>query len=243
MSSASETIAPPPAERANGLQTYLKVFYAPSEAFTTLARVPTWGWAAIAGVVLTLVSSVILMPATLHYTHIAQEQSLSQMSADQAAAARETMAKIPSLVYEIGGVVGAIIVPWLVWLVGASVFLIGAALGGGEARFKNAWVSAVNTYGVAAIGSIISAIIVALRGADNVNSTMDLYASPSLAMLVHGSPKVAAFLYAFNVFNLWYYVVVIIALEHMLKLSRIAAIVTVVILALLSAGVGALFAK
>ena len=68
MSSASETIAPPPAERANGLATYLKVFYAPSEAFATLARVPTWGWAAIIGVILTLVSTLILMPATLHYT-------------------------------------------------------------------------------------------------------------------------------------------------------------------------------
>ena len=153
------------------------------------------------------------------------------------------MAKIPSMVYVIGGIVGAIIIPWIAWLIGACIFLIGAALGGGEARFKNAWVTATNAYGVAAIGSIVSGIIVALRGADSVNSTMDMYASPSLAMLVHGSPKLGAFLYAFNVFNLWYYVVVIIALEHMLKLSRTAAIVTVVILALLGACVGALFAK
>ena len=75
-----------PPEKANGLATYFKVIFAPGDAFATLARAPMWGWAALVGTVLTVVGTIVLMPATLHFIHATQEQSLSQMSADQAAA-------------------------------------------------------------------------------------------------------------------------------------------------------------
>jgi hypothetical protein len=242
MSSASETIAPPPAERASGLATYLKVLYAPGDAFETLSRVPMWGWAAVIGVVLTFIGTLILLPATLHFQTIVQEQQFSQMPAEQAAAAREFMAKYP-WVNSIGGLVGAFIAPWMIWVIGAIVYLIAAALGGGEARFKAAWVTAVNAYVIPALGSIVSAVIVALRGPANASSMADLYALPSLSMLVHGSPKLTMFLYSFNIVNIWCYIVLVIALQRMLKMSATAAIVAVVIVALISGGLLALVAR
>ncbi len=243
MSLTPDPTSTAPTERPNGVVTYLKVLYAPGEAFATLARVPTWGWAAIIGIVLTLVGTFILLPATMHFTHIAQEKQLSQMSADQAAAARQAMAKLPSSFYAIFGLVAAAIAPWLFWLVGAVVYVIGASLSGGEARFKGAWVIAVNLYIIAALGSIIGAIIVMLRGVNSVNTATDLYALPSLGMFVHGSPKLEIFLYGFNIINIWLYIAAVIALEQVMKMSRGAAIATVVVLALLGAGIGALFAK
>ncbi|MBV8171415.1 MAG: YIP1 family protein [Candidatus Eremiobacteraeota bacterium] len=232
-----------PPEKANGLATYFKVIFAPGDAFATLARAPMWGWAALVGTVLTVVGTIVLMPATLHFIHATQEQSLSQMSADQAAAARATMAKIPNSVYSIFGVVGSIFAPWFYWLIGSIVFIIGAAISGAEVRFKAAWVGAVNCYVIPAIGTVIVAVIVMLRGPENVNSSADLYALPSLAMLVHGSPKLAGFLYAFNILNIWFYAVAVIAMEQLLKMSRGAAIMTVIVLALLGGGLAAIFAK
>lgn len=243
MTTTPEVVSAASEQRANGIATYLKVLYVPGEAFATLARVPTWGWAAIIGIILTLVGSFILMPATMHFTHLAQERQLSQMPADQAAAARQAMSRIPSWVYPVFGTVFAGLLPWVFWLIGAIVFVIGASLGGGEARFRGAWVCAVNLYIIAAVGSIISAVIVALRGVESVNTAADLYALPSLAMLVHGSPKLEMFLYGFNIINIWFYIVAVIALEHVMKMSRGAAIATVVVLALLGACLGALFAK
>jgi hypothetical protein len=242
MSSTPETIAPPPAERASGLATYFKVLYAPGEAFATLSRVPMWGWAALIGLLLAFIAAIILLPASMHYGAIAQEQRFSQMPADQAAPAREFMAKYP-WINALGPLIGAFFAPWIIWLIGAVVFLIAAALGGGEARFKAAWVTAVNSYVIPALGSIVGGTIVRLRGVENANSMLDLSALPSLGMLVHGSPKVAMFLYAFNIVYIWYYIVLVIALELMLKLSRTAAIVTVAILALLSAGLLAAIAR
>ena len=243
MSSAPETIAQPPAEQANGLATYLKVLYAPGEAFATLARVPTWGWGAVVGIILTVLGTIILMPATLHFIHVTQEQQLAQMSADKAATAREAISKIPEAVYSVSGVVGAAIGPWIYWLVGALIYMIGAALGGGEARFKGAWTIAVNLYIIPALGSIVAGVIVMLRGVENINSSADLYGLPSLAMLVHGSPKLAGFLYGFNIVSIWFFFVAVIALEQVMKMGRVPAIITVAIVALLGAGSLAIFAK
>jgi hypothetical protein len=242
MSTTSEGLSTSP-ERPNGLATYLKVLYAPGEAFTALSRVPTWGWAAILGIVLTLVGTIILTPATTHFAHVMQERQLAQMPADQAAIARQRIASLPQWVIPMSGIVGAVIVIWLVWLIGAVIYVVGAAVTGGEARFAGAWAIAVNIYIIGAVGSIVNAIIVVMRGADNVNAQSDLYGLPSLATLVSGPPKLAMFLYGFNIFNVWLYIVAVIALERVMKMSRGAAIATVVVLALLGAGIGALFAK
>jgi hypothetical protein len=242
VSTTSESLTAP-GEQVNGLATYMKVLYAPGEAFATLARVPTWGWAAILGIVLTVAALIILAPATMHFTHVVQDQRLSQMSADRAAAARQAMARIPQWIYPLFGVAGAVIVVWLLWLLYAVIYVVASAVTGGEARFVGAWAAAVNLYVIPAVGAIINDIIVIVRGASNVNTQSDLLALPSLAMLVSGPPKLATFLYGFNIVNIWLYIVAVIALERVMKMSRGAAIATVIVLALLGAGIGALFAK
>jgi hypothetical protein len=243
MSTTPDAAAVMPAQRSNGLATYFKVLLAPGDAFATLARVPTWGWAAIAGMILMAVASLILSPANVHFSHIAQAQRLAQMPADQAAAARQAMARIPDSVYVIFGVVGALVVSWLIWLVSAVVFIIAASLSGAEARFLGAWVIAVNIYVIGLVGAIVNSVIVMLRGVASVTTAADLYALPSLAMVIHSSPKLAVFLYTFNIINIWLYIVTIIALERVLKMSSGAAIVTVLVLALITAGLGSLFVK
>jgi hypothetical protein len=242
MSTTPETSAQS-LEKPNGLATYLKILYAPGEAFATLSRIPTWGWAAAIAIVLSLAGAFLIMPATMHFAHVAQERQLSQMPADQAANARETMAKIPQWVNGVGAIVGAVIGPWFYWLIVAVVFLIGAALGGGEARFKLAWVAAVNCYIIALLGAIITWATISLRGPDSVSTMSDFFVLPSLGMFVHGSPKLETFLYGFNIINIWFFVVAVIALQQLLKVRRGAAIGTVVVLALVSAGFGALFAR
>jgi len=243
MSVTMETPAAP--EKANGLSTYLKVIYAPGDAFATLARVPTWGWAAIIGTVLAIVGALLVLPASLHYQHIIQEKQFSQMPADQAAAARAIMAKVPSWVGPLSAIIVTPIITWFFWELTALGFLIGAALGGGEARHKMAWTAVVNAYIVVAIGSIAGGIILSLRGAESVNSAADLYALPSPVMFFHpASVKLTAFLYyAFNIASIWYFIVAVIALENMLKLGRTAAVVTMLVLLLGVSGLFALFAR
>jgi hypothetical protein len=243
MSTSPEAVASASRQSSNGLATYLKVLYAPGEAFATLARIPTWAWAAIIGVILTVIATAIGVPAIIHLIHAQQDKALQQLPTDQAAARRAVLEKVPQALYVSISLIQAVLIPWFIWLVGAVVYVIGAALSGGEARFKSAWVAAVNLYIIGGIGAVATYIIVALRGPASVASAADLYALPSLAMLVAGPVKLQAFLYSFNVVNVWFYVVAVIALERMMKMSRTASIITVGVLAIVGGGLGAVFAK
>ncbi|MBC5825883.1 MAG: YIP1 family protein [Candidatus Eremiobacteraeota bacterium] len=238
---ASDALSGPPG-RVNGLATYFSIVPTPKAAFAQLARTPMWGWAAVAGIVLTLIGSVLAAPATAHFAQIMQQQRLAQLPADQrqqAAAAMAASASFVNFFIAAGGVV----TPWIVWLVTAAIFLAGAALLGGQARWKLAWVAAVNAYVISAIAAVIYGIILRLRGPLSVNSTADVYVLPSLSQFVHGSVKLAAFLAAYNVMYIWYYIVAIIALEQILKLRRSAAIGTGIAVSLLSAGYAALVSR
>lgn len=234
--------SPAPQERANGFVTYLSIIATPRAAFEQLSRTPMWGWAAVLGIILTVAATFIMLPEQIHLGHVMQQQQLAQMTADQQAQAGPAMAKFEPYA-KFTYIIAALIQPWIGWLIGAVVFLIGAALGGGVPRFRNAWVLAVNAYVISAIAVIVNAILIAMRGPDAVNSPFDVLALPSLAMVVHGGPKLSAFLYSYGIIYIWAYVVTFIGLEQLMKMSRTAALVTTIIFSLLIAGFVMLFAK
>jgi hypothetical protein len=235
-----ETKAPP--EKANGFATYLSVLTAPTAAFERLRVAPTWGWAMIGTLVLLLVSTFISMPEIMKVAHIAQEQALTQMSADRQAVARQSMQSMQGI-FPIFAIIGVLVVTWIVWLLSAIVYALGGALSGAVARFGLAWVVSVNLSIIAGVGALVNAIILAARGPDAISSALDQYALPSLGMLVHDNVKMATFLNTYNLDYLWLYVVAVIALERTLTMKRPAAIVTVVVLSLIGAGIATAFAR
>lgn len=228
--------------KPNGLATYFQTLWAPTEAFSVLSRFPMWGWAAIAGIVLTVAVSVIVMPASEHYTLVAQQQALQQMPADQRARAGQGIEMMTKF-FPVFTILGSALFVWIGWLITAAVIVLAAALGGGEAKFVRAWVAALNLYCVYVVVGLINSVIIALRGPEAANSPSDLYGLPSLAYFVHGNPKLAAALYSFNLGFIWYYVVCAIALMVMMKLPRTAAIVATVVLALIGTTFFVVFAR
>ena len=231
-----------PAAKSNGLATYFGILFSPSEAFAALSRTPTWGWAAIAGIALVIIASIVSMPEIAKITQIAQMHAISQMPADQQADARQRIASFAGVTT--GFVVGfALVGPWIGWLIAAVVFLIGAAASKAGAQFDRAWALAVNIFCVAGIGQLVNAVILALRGPDSIASQADVYAVPSLAMLAQGNPKLAAAMFALNPFYLWYYIVTAIGLQIVMKMRPAAAWITVAIFALVGIAFAAAFAR
>lgn len=224
-------------QRANGLATYFAVITSPRSAFDTLARIPTWGWAAIIGILLTVVGAIVSLPATLQIAHIAQQQRIAELPADSQVQANQAIAQFaPMLKYFIIG--GSAVLPWIAWLIFALVYLIVAAIAGGSARFLNAWVAAVNAYAVSGIAQVVQAVILRARPIESMNSQADVYVIPSFAAFVHDNPKLAAFAYGYNVLYVWSYVVGVIALERVMKVSRPVAIITMVVLSVALALLG-----
>jgi hypothetical protein len=231
-----------PQEKSNGLATYLQVLYAPTEAFAQLARTPTWGWAMLIGIALLIVASIISLPEVTKISEIAQQQALSQMSADQQAQAKQGMAAAAG--FTRGAIIaGPLFVAWIIWFFVALIYVIAAAVTGANPSLRMAWVAAVNASAVSFVVQVVNALILALRGPDAISGPLDAYAIPSLGMLVHGSVKTAAFLNAYSIGTIWQYVVTVIALEQVMKMNRGAAIVTVIVLSVLSGAAGAAFAR
>jgi len=237
---ASTSTAVP--QKSNGLATYLSVLWSPNAAFDQLRQTPTWGWAALIGIALLAVATIVSMPEIVKVAHIAQQQQLSTMSADQQANARQAMASSSGLI-PLFAIIGVFIVTWLIWLVSAVVYAIGSALSGAGAKFSLAWVVAVNLGVIAFVGALVNAIILAARGPDASSSALDQYALPSLGMFFHDNVKLATFLNTYNVDYIWLYVVAVIGLERTLLMKRGAAIATVLIYSLIGAGLAASFAR
>jgi hypothetical protein len=230
-----------PAEKPNGLATYFGVLFSPGEAFATLARTPMWGWAAIIGMLLVVAASTISLPEIMKISQIAQAQAISQMSADQQAQAHQNIAAFAG-VARVFIIVFAFIGPWVGWLLAAVVYLIGASASKADVNFGRAWTLAVNAFLVFFLGQLVNAVILATRGPDSIASAADVYAIPSLAMFTH-APKLAAALFAFNPINLWYYAVIAIGLQIVMRMKPTAAWITVAVYALIGAGFGAALAR
>jgi hypothetical protein len=231
-----------PAEPANGLATYFGVLFSPTEAFETLARVPMWGWACILSLIISLVAAIIGLPATLHIAQVAQQNAIAQAPADRQQAMRDGINSFapflgPSIF------ISVLIVTWLIWLISALFILAFAAIGRGVAKFAQAWAVAVNLFAIPSLGALIANIILRLQGPENISKQSDAFVLPSLAMVVHGDAKLAAFLYTFNVINLWLYAVYAIALQRTMKVGSAFAWVATVIFALLSALLAMALAK
>lgn len=237
---ASTTTAAP--QRSNGLATYLSILWSPATAFDQLRETPTWGWAALAGIVLLLVATFISMPEIVKVAHIAQQQQLATMSADRQAQARTAMASTSGLI-PVFAIVGVLVFTWIIWVISAAVYAIGGALSGAGAKFSLAWVVAVNLGIIAFVGALVNAVILAARGPDSISSPLDQYALPSLGMLFHDNVKLATFLNTYNIDYVWLYVVAIIGLERTLLMKRGAAIATVVVYSLIGAGIATAFAR
>jgi Yip1-like protein len=231
-----------PVEKANGLATYFAVLTSPSAAFDQLKRTPMWGWAALVSIALMLIATIVSMPELLKVAHIQQEAAFSQMPADQQAQARQNVAMAGTFTRVILYCI-PFIAPWIIWLISSIVFTIGAAVSGAAPRFSLAWVVAVNASAVAWVGAVINAIILALRGPDAIAVAADANALPSLSMLMHDGVKMTAFLNAYNVVNIWFYIVAAIGLERTLGAKRGGAVATVIVYSLISAGLAAAFAK
>jgi hypothetical protein len=130
---------------------------------------------------------------------------------------------------------GVLIGIWFNWLFVALFFLLAALASRAKPSFGAAWAMTVNLYAISGLGQLVNSVILALRGPNAVNGPADIVTIPSLALLVHGPPKLVAALQTVTVFELWYCVVAALALERVMGVRRSFAIAIVVVLVVATA--------
>jgi len=215
-----------------GLATYLDVVIAPRRAFARLAGAPTWGWAALCGLALTLVAVLVSERAQLHLLALSEAHRLAALPPGERLSERIAAAQVapmrPALF-----VIGALVAPWLYWSLLSVFFFLAAAIGRGQARLGSAWVLAINSYAPYGIAGVINALLVAVADPASLTSATSVVRLPSPRWLVHDDPRLAGFLSAYHVGDLWYLAIVALALHTLMRLSWLAALLATVALSLL----------
>lgn len=211
----------------DGLITYFSIPLRPRAAFAHLQNAPMWGWAACAGIFLTVVALLFSAPAQLHVLAVTEAQKIAALPPSEQFRERVAVAHLaPSA--KLFLMIGALAGPWVVWFLIAIIFFVVAAVCGRRATFGMAWVAALNSYVVYAIAGVVNSILVALRDPNTANSALDLVRVPSPGWFAADNPWLGGFLSAYNPLNIWYYAVVAVALERLLRVPRPAAIIAAI---------------
>lgn len=212
---------------AFGLVSYVWVLIRPRAAFERLKSTPTWGWAAVVGLLLTLAAFLIAERAQLHVLAAAESHRIAALPPSERVRAQIAQLHVAGSLKTLF-IVGALLGPWMTWFLMALFFFMTTAISRARASFGMAWVVALNSYAIYALGGIVNAAVLAARDPNQVNSALDLVAVPSLGWLFPHSPAIAAFLSAYSPFNIWHYAIVAGALMLVLNVPRAAAVVATV---------------
>jgi hypothetical protein len=216
----------------DGLISYVRIPWMPQAAFSQLHRTPTWGWAALMGMLMTLLATLVAQPAQLHVLAVTEAHRIAALPPADQLRERVAVAQTAGLIHSFL-LIGALVGPWIIWLLIAAFLFIGAAIGRGEARFPAAWVAALNSYVVLGIALVANALLVGLRNPTSLSSSLDLVRLPNPGMLVAHHHVLASFLSAYNPLYIWYYIIVAVALERLLGMPRAGAVVVAGVYSLL----------
>lgn len=213
--------------RGNSLNNAIDIIVSPQSAFDRLRAVPGWGWALLIASVLGMIGVFVSGPATLHAiqttmpAQLAANDQIAKLPADQqqkaianAMAVTKVVAQLSFLFIPVILLIGA--------LLQAVIMTIANAAAHGDGSFKKFFALSI-TVSVVGIGlsSLVTGIIVLVRGADSFETTGAVQtATPSLALIAPGvKGALLGFLAAMNVFYIW--ATVLLALG-MTRVARIA---------------------
>jgi Yip1 domain len=213
--------------KANGLKTVVDTIVAPKEAFESIRVAPTWTWALLIAIVLVAISSYLLTPALVHAypgtfaQQVATDPRLSGMSQDQ----QQTVMAFGEKAIGFGWIFAVVAVPFFALIAGV-IMLIFDKIGRGQGSFAKYWAAACNI-GIPAfaLGAVVSAIIVLVRGADSFSTVQAVQeATPSLAMLAPAAgAKMSAFLAVITPFALWGLVLNVVAMRTIGRVGAVPA--------------------
>jgi hypothetical protein len=189
----------------------VEVLTSPGAAFKEIAENPRFGAAAVTLTVINFVFAALTIPKVREFTLLTLENTpgLSPEDIEAASAFGGGLA--------VGGtVLAAIIVPWVMWLVIATLMKIFAAISAKEAPFGTLFAVGVYGYVPAVIGGIISSILVlntAVENIKNVSISLAVFSSAESGFLYH-------FLTACNPFTWWSLILWGIGAAAVMKVKR-----------------------
>jgi hypothetical protein len=232
----------------SGLLTAIDVIIAPKAAFAQIAAAPTWAWALLLTVAVSVIYSFVTLPAAQHVVDASVPQILAHNPRIAALPPADQQKQITAIVgfyhffVKLNWIVQPITIVITTLLQTVLLLVINIAAKG-KANFRKLWSLAVNItvvgYGVTLL---VMMLVIALRGPDAFDSLASITNTiPGLALLVPSDAAVlGAFLGPFNITNIWASVLFVIGMRTVSGVKTVPAVIAPVLMmltvAIISAG-------
>jgi hypothetical protein len=217
-SSSSLTPQPEPVSPVKGL---IEVFANPSALFARLRDRPDWLIPLLVGAAFTLIFQYFLHP----YTSRAVLGMITDSTPPQAAQAMRESATKPAGWTIIFQPISYVVI----CLIGAGILSGLAAMFTASAKFKQIFSAFCYAKLVMIPAMVLSFVVVSLRGVDAVNGMMDILWSLGPAMFVTENKFLFNVLTQINLFEAWYVVLLVIAVQKISGAKRGTAITAVAV--------------
>jgi hypothetical protein len=213
--------ADPAAQGPKGgfLSSIVDIFVDPFKVFARIDAGLSW-WKPFALVsVVTMIMSYLMLPLQQKLVEL-NMRNLNEEQLQKAVEGFGKFAPLQLIMVPIGLIV--------VYLIVAGVVHLAINIMSSCSNFKKT-LSLISFCGIiTVIEQIISMVILRMRGVESIESASDMKFSLSLAPLLgEGNGLLSAALQSLSIFSIWYYVVLILGIAAIFKISRKAAIVPV----------------
>ncbi len=208
------------------LQSVLDIFIDPMKVFPRIRAGLTWWKPFVLASVIGMINAYFMSPFQLKRI----ELNPRDLSPEQVEAALERVQKF--------GFVGLIFTPIvfiIIYLIMAGIVHIVINIMSSESNYKKT-LSLVSYAGLISIlGQVITTVILRMRGVDSVETMSDMKMSLSLAAFFPDLKGAGyAFLESLSVFSIWYYILFLLGVSVIFRMSRSRALVPVIVMWLIS---------
>ena len=208
------------------LQSVLDIFIDPMKVFPRIRAGLTWWKPYVLAAVIAIINAYVMLPFQLKRV----ELNPRDLPPEQVEASMERVQQF--------GFVGLIFTPIvfiIIYLVMAGIAHIVINIMSSESNFKKT-LSLISYAGLISIlGQIITTVILRMRGVDSIETVSDLKVSLSLAALFPDLKGAGyAFLESLSVFSIWYYILFLLGVSVIFRMSRSRALVPVIVMWLIS---------
>jgi len=229
---ATQPSAPAPVpEPASPVKGLIDVFINPAALFELLPGMPKWGW------ILPMAIGVIVTVAVQYFLHPFSSRAVlgmitDDMSPQMAQALRESATKPPGL-----NLVWAAVFYPIALLIAAGILTGLAAMFTAKGKFMPFFSGLMFAKLVLLPASILTYVIVSLRGVDSINNMMDLVWTIGPAMFVSSNKLLFNILSQFHLFEVWYFVLLVILVQKVTGAKRGSSITVAAIYWIIGAAV------
>jgi hypothetical protein len=209
----------PQAPQGGFLASIVDIFADPFKVFARIDAGLTWWKPFVFVSVVMMITSYLLLPLQRKV----MELNMRNLSEEQLQKAVEGYGKWAPL-----GLITVPIALIIIYLIVSGVMHLVVNIMSSRSSFKKT-LSLISFCGIITIvEQIIVAVVLRMRGPESIESAADMKFSLSLAPLVgEGKGLLAAVLQSLSIFQIWYYVVLVLGIAAIFKISRKAAIIPV----------------